>query len=263
MARAARRQHAIHHVDAQRDVIRESARACRRPSSSAAGPPEGAKQPLAAISHVTSCDSPTARPPIAYPGKSRSTSASAFSRRSSRVRAALHDAEKHLPRGIAMLREIILASVAPNSSVRAAASARALFGGRRFDAFVEHHDDVCAQRDFDFQRFFRRQENASEPSRCERNVTPSSRDFAQFAETENLEAAGIGKNCSGPGHKSVQAAQYRGSARGRDADTNGRCWTEESERRASSRSCLRLRLYGRRRAHRHERRRFDDAVRRR
>ncbi len=52
---------------------------------------------------------------------------------------------------------------------------------------------------------FSGERKCSEPSRCERKVTPSICDFAQFAETENLEAAGIGENRARPRHEFVQA----------------------------------------------------------
>ncbi len=47
----------------------------------------------------------------------------------------------------------------------------------------------------------------SEPSRWERNVTPSSFDLAQLIEAEYLKSAGVGKNRAGPRHKAVQSTQ--------------------------------------------------------
>src|ERR1700735_1865745 len=70
----------------------------------------------------------------------------------SRVSAALHDAEKHLPTGIAMFREIILRSARPiERSSRSFPCTQ--FGGWRFDAFIDDHDDVGTERDFDLKRF--------------------------------------------------------------------------------------------------------------
>ena len=73
---------------------------------------------------------------------------------------------------------------------------------------------------------FSGERKCSEPSRCERNVTPSSRHLAQIAEAENLKAAGIGEDRVRPGHEFVQPAHLRESVRGRDADKDDKCWRE-------------------------------------
>ena len=107
-----------------------------------------------------------------------------------------------------MLREIIARAARPIEGARGG-FAGARFRGRRFDAFIEDHDDVRAESDFDLQRFFGRKKMfGAVEMRAEGDALVG--DFAQFAEAENLKAAGIGEDGAGPGHEFVQAAHAGG-----------------------------------------------------
>ena len=121
--------------------------------------------------------------------------ASALSRRRSAMRAALHDAEKRLAgsRRSRVLREIIVAAAARPVRVRSVAASRARGSGGSFDAFVEHHDDVRAERDLNLDRFFGRKKMLGAVEvRAESDAFVG--DLAQIGEAENLEAAGIGED---------------------------------------------------------------------
>ena len=64
------------------------------------------------------------------------------------------------------------------------------------------------------------------------NVTPSSRDLAQRAEAEHLEAAGVGEDRPVPAHEPMQPAVRARSPRARAAATGGTCCRGRSARRA-------------------------------
>ena len=85
-------------------------------------------------------------------------------------------------------------------------SARAFPGRWIFGAFVERHDDVGAQPDLRGHRVFRTEE-VRRPIEMGAKRDAVFGQPAQFAEAENLEAAGVGENRPVPRHKVVQAAQ--------------------------------------------------------
>ena len=74
-------------------------------------------------------------------------------------------------------------------------------------ALVEGHDDVGAEGDLDFHGAF----GGKEVGRAV-EVRPEGYaifgEFAQVAEREDLEAAGIGEHRAGPGHEPVQSAKF-------------------------------------------------------
>ena len=86
-------------------------------------------------------------------------------------------------------------------------------------------------------------------------------DFAETAQAEYLKAARIGENRARPGHELVQAAhpanQFVPGAQIKMVGIR-----EDDLRVEFFEVALGLALYGRRRAHRHERRSFDHAMRR-
>ena len=69
------------------------------------------------------------------------------------------------------------------------------------------HDDICAESDFDFEGFLRREKMLGAVDvRAERHSVV--RNFSEIAEAENLVAAGVGKNRVRPRHEFVQAAHF-------------------------------------------------------
>ena len=87
------------------------------------------------------------------------------------------------------------------------------------------------------------------------------RHFAQFAQAENLEAAGIGENRARPGHEFVQPAQLADQfMAGTQIEMIG--IGKQDLHAEVFEILLRLALHRRGRAHRHERRRINHAVRR-
>src|ERR1700683_5179293 len=74
-----------------------------------------------------------------------------------RVGSALNYAKEHLPCGIAVLREIFARASRPIECTRGSVP-RALLCRRRFDAFIENHNDICAKRDLDLKRLLGRKE---------------------------------------------------------------------------------------------------------
>jgi hypothetical protein len=77
---------------------------------------------------------------------------------------------------------------------------------RRLNAFVEHHGDVRAKRELNLSRFFRRQKMLG-AIEVGLKTHAFIGDFAKVRKTENLVAAGIGKNRAVPRHEFVQAAE--------------------------------------------------------
>jgi len=172
--RRTRRQHAIHHVDSERHVVRQLL-----------GPPTPIryrglsrgirKVTTPAISHVTACGSPTASPPTAYPGKSSSSNCRALSCRKSANVAPCTIPNCHCAKSPfcwAYCKKLI---PRPPRPLRRPLHRR--FGQfprrRSLDALIQRHRNVRAQRQLHLTAFFRR-EQCSEPSKCDRNRTPSS-----------------------------------------------------------------------------------------
>src|SRR5208282_6919034 len=102
------------------------------------------------------------------------------------MRSALHDTEQHLLFRVAVALEIIARSLRPlDRSGRRFSRAR--FVRRRFDALVERHDNVRAERNFDFERLFRREEMLGTVDvRAERHSLIVN--LAEIAEAEDLVA---------------------------------------------------------------------------
>src|SRR5579864_2614403 len=154
MARAARGKNAIHHIDSEAYVIRKLFRLadahqiarliCRQSRSC------GLRHRAGGFVRLADCESTDC-----VAGKIESDKSVRIFAAQRFIRAALHDSEKRLPRRIAMLLEIIARASRPGECAPSGfASAR--FGGRRFDALIENHDDVRAQDYFNFERFLGR-----------------------------------------------------------------------------------------------------------
>ena len=75
----------------------------------------------------------------------------------------------------------------------------------------QSHDDIGAKFHFRVDGDFRRRKLV-EPSRWERNSTPSGPDFGEatllFSERPNLETAAVGKNRFIPVHEGVKSAHF-------------------------------------------------------
>ena len=130
-------------------------------------------------------------------------------------RGALHDAELPLGQagagcGGAVLRclsqEIFASAAGP---LRCALHCR--FGdvarGGRLDALVEHHGDVGTERELNLGSFlWSEQMLRAIEMRAEAHAFVG--DFAKLGKAEDLKAAGIGEDRAGPGHEFVQAAEF-------------------------------------------------------
>ncbi len=77
--------------------------------------------------------------------------------------------------------------------------------GGGFDALVEGHEDVGAERDLDGDGVLGRKEVAG-AIEVGAEVDAIGGDFAEFGEGEDLEAAGVGEHGAAPGHEAVDAA---------------------------------------------------------
>ena len=79
--------------------------------------------------------------------------------------------------------------------------------GGIFEALVQHHHDVAAERELDVDgRFGREHVRVAIQMRTEQHAFFG--DLAQAVQTENLEAAGIGENGPRPVHELVQSAEF-------------------------------------------------------
>ncbi len=77
---------------------------------------------------------------------------------------------------------------------------------RIFEALVERHHDVAAERELDVDRGFGREHvRVAIQMRAEEHAF--FRDFAQIAEAEDLEAARVRQDRARPGHEVVQPAE--------------------------------------------------------
>src|SRR5277367_1460611 len=173
--------------------------------------------------------------------------------------AALDDAKKHLPRGIAMACKIVAGATRPIECARGRLS-RARFLGRRLDALIEYHGDIRAQGNLNLEGFFRRKKmlrSIEVGAKCDAVVSH----FAETAQAEYLEAARIGKNRARPGHEFVQAAHPANQFVPGTQIKMVRI-REDDLRVEFFEIALRLALYGCGRAYRHKRGRFDHTVRR-
>src|SRR6266446_2867289 len=76
----------------------------------------------------------------------------------------------------------------------------------RFDTFIEDHGDIRAEGELNLYGFFRGEEMLrTVEMRAEAHAFVGH--FSKRGETEDLVAAGIGKDGAGPGHELVQAAE--------------------------------------------------------
>ena len=173
MACAAGGEHAIHHVHADGRRSRGFARACRRPLDSAGDRREGFDAASAPSFH-TSCRAIHRRPGRQWRSrKIESDEASAFSRRSSACVPPC-TMPKSIWREAWPLRAKCFRERRAQSRVRRGRGRRRRAIRRGFDTLIEDHDDVGAERDLDMSSVIPGERECSEPSMCERNVTPSS-----------------------------------------------------------------------------------------
>ena len=171
VARAARRQHAVHHVDPEAHVIGEAVPVSRRPSDSAACPRAAATPPLprsrtlfraarrrqARRSRSRENREPPARPHF------RGAALDAF--RLARSRKAPGAQDRHAPRNNR-------ASAAPNRASARPHRVRAIPS----EGASMHSSStmmMSAPNAISISSAFSGERKCSEPSRCERNVTPS------------------------------------------------------------------------------------------
>src|SRR5579884_778357 len=119
-----------------------------------------------------------------------------------------------------------------------------------FRAFIKSHDDVCPQRNLDFHGPFRRKQ-----VRCAVNMRAKTHaflaHFAQLAQAEYLEAAGIRKQSAVPAHKSVQPPHFAHQLMPRP-QIKMISIAQNDLRAQILQNILRDGLYGSRRAHRHK-----------
>ncbi len=79
--------------------------------------------------------------------------------------------------------------------------------GGIFQALIERHHDVAAERELDIDRGFgREQVRVAIQVRAEQHAVFG--DLAQVAQAEDLESAGIGQDGARPRHEFVQPAEF-------------------------------------------------------
>ena len=261
MTRGACRQDAVHHVDAQRDIVRElfgAAHAHEIPRA-ALGQQRGYlgghfTGHFVRLTHSKAADRVARKIEIEELPR---TFAAQIGKR-----GALHDAE--LP-----LAEI---SVTSRAFLEIQSRAACPFGGALqrgfgflagrgcFDTFIEDHGNVGPQGELDLRGFFRRKEmfGAIEMGAKAHALIGY---FSQFGKAEDLVAAGIREDGARPGHESMEPAKPAHQfVPGTKIEMISICKND---------SCAELferflgePLDGRLGAHGHERRRLDRAMRR-
>ena len=175
---------------------------------------------------------------------------------------ALHDAE--LPLGqaaifLSMLHKIVASALCPGSGALESGFCDGAWRGR-FDAFIEHHGDVCAKGQLNLGGLLRSEEmlRAVEMGTKAHAVVGY---FAQIGEAEDLVATGIGEDGTGPRHERMQAAEFADqSVTGTQIKMIG--VGENNFGAEGFEGFLGESLNGRGGANGHEGRRFDDAMRR-
>ena len=139
--------------------------------------------------------------------------------------------------------------------------ARVLVAHRVLRAFVEHHHDVAAESQLHVDGRFRREHvPVAIQMRLKRDALVG--DLAQTAQAEDLEAARIGQDGARPGHEAVQPAQAADQfVAGPQKQMIG-VGQQDAHVQIVGQIALRESLDRGLRAHRHEDRRLDGAVRR-
>ncbi len=131
--------------------------------------------------------------------------------------------------------------------------------GGIFNAFIEDHRDVRAERLLNLDGLFRREGMLGAIKVRTENYTVIG-DFAEIGKAENLKAAGISEDRARPGHETMQPAQTADSFVARAKIEMIRVAEQNLNAQIAER-LLRKSLYCALRADRHERGRVDDAVR--
>ena len=134
-------------------------------------------------------------------------------------------------------------------------------GGGVADALVERHHDVATEGELDVHgRFRREQVRVAVQVRLEQDAFVGH--LAEIAEAEDLEAAGIGQDGARPGHETVQAAQLADGLVARAEEQVIGVGQDDLGVELLDEIALGDALDRGLRAHRHEDRRLDVAVRR-
>jgi hypothetical protein len=165
-----------------------------------------------------------------------------------------------LPRHfVLVLLEIFLAAFCPAQGQFHRSLGAGAVGGI-FRALIERHDDVGAQADLSGHGTLRTEEvRGAIEVRTKRHALVGN--LAQVVQAENLEAAGIGEDGSRPRHEAVQAAEL---ADGFDSRTQIEVIgvAQKNLHAEFFENILRDRFHGPDRAHGHEHRSLDLAMRR-
>ena len=132
--------------------------------------------------------------------------------------------------------------------------------GGIFQALIERHHDVAAERQLDIDGGFgREQVRVAIQVRAEQHAVFG--DLAQVAQAEDLEAAGIGQDGARPGHEVVQPAEFADQlVAGAQEQVIG-VGQDDLGIEFVCQIALHDAFDGGLRAHRHEDGSFDDAVR--
>src|SRR5215472_5294611 len=148
MPRAAGGEHAIHHVDSEAHVVRKlvGLANAHQVARLACGQARSGRVRHRARCFVRFTYSKTT---VCVAGKIQSDKRVSILAAELCMRAALHDSEKRLPRRVAMALKIVPRSSRPGERASCCISCPCFCRGR-FDAFIENHDDVRTQRNFDF-----------------------------------------------------------------------------------------------------------------
>src|SRR5204862_3788652 len=206
VARGARGQHAIHHVDTERNIIGDllGTAHAHQVARTISGQQRRDFGGHLASDFVRFANGQAAN------GVARKIEfkklASALAPQISK-RRALHDAELPLAE-IAVTASAFLKIDAGAAGPLGSALQRGFgfFAGRgRFDALIEDHGDVRAQRELNLSGLFRGGEVLG-AVKLGTEAHGFIANLSQFGKAEDLIAAGIRKNRARPGHESVQAA---------------------------------------------------------
>jgi len=208
VAGSARGKNAIHHIDAESDVVGDLFGAA---DAHEIARPVGRKKSGYFGSHFTSdavrfADSEAAD---GVTGKIESEKlVRAFAAQVGEC-GPLHDAELPLRQAailLSTLRKIVARTLRPGSGAFESGFGDASWS-RRFDAFIEDHGNVRAQCELYLSGLFRSEEmHRAVEMRTE--AYPVVGDFAQIGEAEDLVTAGIGEDGAAPGHERMQAAEF-------------------------------------------------------
>ena len=208
VAGSARGKNAIHHIDAESDVVGDLFGAA---DAHEVARPVGRKKGGYFSGHFTSdvvrfADSEAAD---GVTGKIESEKlVSAFAAQVGEC-GPLHDAELPLRQAailMSMLRKIVASTLRPGGGALESGFGDGAWSGR-FDAFIEDHGNVRAQCELYLSGLFRSEEMLrAVEMRTEAYAVVG--DFAQIREAEDLVTAGIGEDGAAPGHERMQAAEF-------------------------------------------------------